>query len=160
MKNLAELGDELRARREALGYSRDGVYLKLRIPTETVRALEEGDVRPLPAACYARGFLRSYCALLGLDPGPYVEAYREVLEPAQPARVLALRERPGQPAPPRWAVEGAAWAAVCGLLLAGWLVYAHLTGSPDDPGQGRVDAETLVDIETPPLQEEDLDRRP
>ncbi len=157
MDNLAELGGELKERREALGYSRDAVYLKLHIPSNMVRALEEGDTKPLPAPCYVRGFLQSYCALLELDPGPYVEAYRQFLEPDQPSRVLPAREPRSGESASRWVVEGLAWTALCGALVLGWLAYANLFQPSDDPGHHRVDAETLVDMVVPPAQEEDLE---
>ncbi|MFP4192824.1 MAG: helix-turn-helix domain-containing protein [Candidatus Hydrogenedentota bacterium] len=155
MDNLAELGGELRAHREALGYSRDDVYLKLHIPSDMVRALEDGDIKPLPAPCYVRGFLQSYCALLELDPAPYVEAYRQLLEPDQSFHVLPVREpRSAEPAASRWLTYAITWTAICGAAALGWFIYANIFQPSDDPAEHRVEAETLVDMVVPPTQEE------
>ena len=158
MDKLAELGGELRAHREVLGYSRDDVYLKLHIPSDMVRALEDGDIKPLPAPCYVRGFLQSYCALLELDPAAYVEAYRQILEPDQTFHVLPVREpQSSQSATSPWLAYAITWAAICGAAALGWFVYANILEPSDDPAQHRVDAETLVDMVVPPAQEDELE---
>ncbi|MFO7776039.1 MAG: helix-turn-helix domain-containing protein, partial [Candidatus Hydrogenedentota bacterium] len=128
------------------------------IPSEMVRALEDGDIKPLPAPCYVRGFLQSYCALLELDPAPYVEAYRQLLEPDETFHVLPVREpQSAKSAASRWLTYAITWTAICGAAALGWFLYANIFQPSDDPAERRVEAETLVDMVVPPTQEENLD---
>ncbi|MCL6637382.1 MAG: DUF4115 domain-containing protein [Alicyclobacillus sp.] len=67
MRNLQALGAVLRTQRETLGLSLDQVQTQTKIRKRYLTALEAGDWRVLPGDVYARGFVRSYAAALGLD---------------------------------------------------------------------------------------------
>lgn len=60
-------GRQLRRTREQLGLSLDDIASELRLSGHQIQALEEDDWDQLPGATYARGYLRSYGRLLGLD---------------------------------------------------------------------------------------------
>lgn len=60
-------GRQLRRTRERLGLSLDDIASELRLSGHQIQALEEDDWDQLPGATYARGYLRSYGRLLGLD---------------------------------------------------------------------------------------------
>lgn len=62
-----ELGAALRAEREKKNLTIEDVANDLKINPRQLKALENGDVDALPHPAYARGFLRSYAALLGMD---------------------------------------------------------------------------------------------
>ncbi|MCL6445282.1 MAG: DUF4115 domain-containing protein [Alicyclobacillus sp.] len=64
---MRELGQELRQRREALGMDLDELQAKTKIRKRYLIALEEGAWDELPGEVYARGFVRSYAACVGLD---------------------------------------------------------------------------------------------
>ncbi len=64
---MRELGQFLRARREALGMDLDEVQEKTKIRKRYLSALENGDWSILPGYVYGRGFVRSYSEILGLD---------------------------------------------------------------------------------------------
>lgn len=64
---LAELGVALREARESCGYSVEEVASRLKIMVRIVKAIEEGDKSSLPHPVYARGFIRAYAALVGVD---------------------------------------------------------------------------------------------
>lgn len=141
-------GEELRARREEMGLTRDDVFRKLRIPVKYLRGLEEGTLASLPEMCYAVGFLRTYCLYLGLDPEPYVDCLREC-ETVHPA-LRRTGPRHGQGARPRWMQDLYAWAALSAVLILAWITYAiviqpRLGG---ESAEGRVQAET-VDLRVP-----------
>ncbi len=157
MNSLDTLGAELRELRESLGVSRDEVYLKIRIPKAYVKALEEGDLAALPAPCYVVGFVKSYCAYLGAHPSRYVNAYREALRPVTAShRILPLSQRKGgQDATPRWVSEAITWAAICAIIVLGWMAYTLVVRPDDSGGQGRVEAETLRMV-LPPAPGEEL----
>lgn len=113
-------GEDLRLRREELGLSVDDVFRKIRIPTYCIEALEAGDTERLPAPCYAQGFLATYCALLDLETDYYAQRLQACMRP--PGRFLIRSGRRGQERP-EWLSELSAWAAVCAILILGWIAY-------------------------------------
>ncbi len=62
-----ELGAALRAERERRGLRIEDAADHLKISARHLRALEEGDGDSLPHPAYARGFIRSYAAYLGIS---------------------------------------------------------------------------------------------
>ncbi len=66
--NLKELGERFRAERERKGLSVTEVVQRTKISKTNVLALEAGDPEGLPHPVYAKGFVRNYARLLGLDP--------------------------------------------------------------------------------------------
>ena len=61
------LGEELRQARVSNGITLDEAQRATRISRRYLEALESDDYAALPAAVFARGFLRSYAQFLGLD---------------------------------------------------------------------------------------------
>lgn len=70
------LGAQLRARREAQGWSLTAVAEWLRIRESYLQALEDGNPSVFPGSAYALGFLRTYAQALGLDPDEAVARFR------------------------------------------------------------------------------------
>lgn len=64
---LKELGIALREAREAKGLDIDDVAVRIKVSARVLRAIEEGEQDGLPHAVYARGFIKSYASLLGVD---------------------------------------------------------------------------------------------
>lgn len=65
--DLIEIGAVLRESRERKGLSIEVVEEKTKIAPSVIVALEEGNRDRFPHPVYARGFVRSYAMLLGLD---------------------------------------------------------------------------------------------
>lgn len=65
--NFQEMGLELKRARESRGLSLDEVVETTKISRRNIVALEEGNCDHLPHPVYAKGFIRSYARLLGLD---------------------------------------------------------------------------------------------
>ena len=65
--DLIEIGTALREAREQKGLTVEAVEEKTKIAPSVIVALEEGNSARFPHAVYARGFVRSYALLLGLD---------------------------------------------------------------------------------------------
>lgn len=65
--DLIEIGAALREARERKGLSIEVVEEKTKIAPWVITALEEGNRDRFPHPVYARGFVRSYAMLLGLD---------------------------------------------------------------------------------------------
>ncbi|QHI95672.1 DUF4115 domain-containing protein [Aristophania vespae] len=61
------VGEMLRSKREALGWSVNAVAQHLKIRAPVLEALERDDYHALPGQAYAIGFLKSYAGLLGLN---------------------------------------------------------------------------------------------
>jgi cytoskeleton protein RodZ len=60
-------GARLRSAREHAGLSLDQVAQALKLAPRQVKALEDEDFAQLPGRTFARGFVRNYARLLGLD---------------------------------------------------------------------------------------------
>jgi len=65
--DLNEIGTALREGRERKGLSVEAVEEKTKIAPSVIIALEEGNRARFPHPVYAKGFVRSYALLLGLD---------------------------------------------------------------------------------------------
>jgi cytoskeleton protein RodZ len=90
-------GRKLRAAREAQGWEVAKVAADLLVPTAIVEAMESNRFEAFDAPVYAKGFLRKYAALLGLDGVSIVADYDAGAagRPADPSHV------PVTPAAPR-----------------------------------------------------------
>ncbi|MEM8798981.1 MAG: helix-turn-helix domain-containing protein, partial [Pseudomonadota bacterium] len=61
------IGERLRQARQSLGLSKSDVASRLKLMNSYVEAIEAGTVEDLPAATFARGFVRSYASLVKID---------------------------------------------------------------------------------------------
>ncbi len=148
MNEFAFPGDELRARREAMGLSVDDVYRKLRIPSNMVESLESGEIERLPAMCYATGFLKTYCHLLELDPEHYADSLKECVRPTGRRLTMAKRSSAGGERP-AWMQNAITWGSICAVLVLGWVTYAVVLQPKAERGEGRVEADTRLVVEAP-----------
>ncbi len=74
--SAAQVGADLRAARERLGWSVAAIAAHLRIRRPYLEALEAGRTADLPGIAYAVGFLRTYAQALGLDPDEMTRRFR------------------------------------------------------------------------------------
>jgi cytoskeleton protein RodZ len=73
------IGESLRRARTDRGLELEQVSDETKIRVRYLRALENEDWGTLPAPAYARGFLRTYAAFLGLDADALVEEFRRTV---------------------------------------------------------------------------------
>lgn len=66
-ENLAELGKQLRLKRQAQALSLAEVAVKTRIQLRLLQAIESGDLEELPEPIYIQGFIKIYADALGLN---------------------------------------------------------------------------------------------
>lgn len=117
-------GRSLRRTRERLGLSVDDIASELRLSRFQVRALEQDDWEQLPGTTYARGYLRSYARLLGLDAD-------QLLSGATTQEIEITRTEPKIGAWKPGDVPAAAtparlpWGWVSALVLIGVLAMAY-----------------------------------
>lgn len=74
---MKELGRLLQEKREQLGMDLDELQTRTKIRKRYLKALEEGDWSILPGDVYARGFVRSYAEIVGLDGKELLDKYVE-----------------------------------------------------------------------------------
>jgi cytoskeleton protein RodZ len=77
MSEPLEIGDALKAAREARGWTQQDAATKLRLMARQVEAMEAEDYATLGQPVFARGFVRNYARLLGLDPEPLLNRMSE-----------------------------------------------------------------------------------
>jgi len=77
MSEPLEIGDALKAAREARGWTQQDAATKLRLMARQVEAMEAEDYATLGQPVFARGFVRNYARLLGMDPEPLLNRMSE-----------------------------------------------------------------------------------
>lgn len=160
MNGFKHAGEQLRERREELGLTLEDAFRRTRIASAHLAALEKGDLSALPEPCFAAGFVRSYCELLGLAPERYVDCLR--------AATRSGTRRRGQPrsrsidlsallnprfALPSWTGQAAAWIVICTIVALSWMAYSVAFKPSADPRAGRAQASTL-DMVVPPAEDD------
>ena len=69
------IGKRLKAKRLELEFDERHVATALKIPIDQVRALEANNFQFFRSVTFARGFLKSYCRLLGIDHAEMLHAF-------------------------------------------------------------------------------------
>ncbi len=86
--NLKELGQRLQQERERIGQSLDDISAQTCIAKSVLISLEEGDAANYPHLVYAKGFLRSYAMVLGMDAEDLIRGidqhFSESVEKSEP----------------------------------------------------------------------------
>ena len=134
------IGEVLKQARARAGLEIRAVEEQTKIRVKYLRALEDEEWDALPSSAYAKGFLRTYAHLLGLDGEALADAYRRQVETGRTDptflgdQVLERRRRlSGEPQGPPWLL------IVLGLvvLVGAALLAIGLLGDDDDPKRGR-----------------------
>jgi hypothetical protein len=82
------IGASLEEARNRAGLSIDEAADATKIRVKYLAALEAEDWAVLPSTAYAKGFLRTYARMLGLDADELVDAYRRATDAEEPQRLL------------------------------------------------------------------------
>jgi cytoskeleton protein RodZ len=77
--NLQEMGNLFREERERRGLSLSEVVERTKISRNNIEAIEDGKKERLPHPVYAKGFVKNYAGVLGLDPDDLVEVVKREL---------------------------------------------------------------------------------
>jgi helix-turn-helix protein len=131
------VGKTLRAARLARGIELAEVEAATRIRARFLRAIEAEEWEDLPGEAYARGFIRTYAAYLGLDGNPLAEQHRREVGAERPGeRLLGAdpsRPQPARPPRRRRPPSRAAALALSALLVAVLLVVGLSGGEEEAP---------------------------
>lgn len=112
----SSIGEQLRQTRLRRGWSTAEAANRLHLRAALIEALEAGDYAPFGAATYARGQLRNYAILLGLDEQLVLSGFRPA--PAD-GHTKALRRAPElHPGRPRLVRVGGLLVVVASAVLA------------------------------------------
>lgn len=97
------LGEILKQQRLEHGWTKEYVSERTHMMVRSIDALESENFKRIPAPLYGRGFIKQYCALLGIDAQPLIDEYmartsanaeeRSVVHPV-------VRDIPDQPLAP------------------------------------------------------------
>ena len=129
---MTQLGLSLSEARLTRGLSLEDVERGTHISRRFIAALEAHDYSVFPAPVYARGFLRTYCRYLDLDPEPELDA----LPPAWAAPVPKALPPVQHPIDVR--LGWLPWA-VAGVIALAAVAYFMLQGSGGIPTDNTVD---------------------
>jgi cytoskeletal protein RodZ len=130
------IGSLLKQKRTSLGVTLEQVAEDTNIPPYFVEALEEEQFERIPGESYVKGFLRTYCHYLEIDPeqvvGIYNERYGNGKALARPSgsrtrssgRFLKRFRWHLLPTTGKEQRENLIlWLIICGTLLAMWVLY-------------------------------------
>ena len=152
---MSDFGTALREARERRGITLRQIADHTKISIASLEALERSDASRLPGGIFARSFVRSYAAEVGLDPDATVEAVPRSLQRRGPVRGhlrdrtrgpprvrldarAALRLRSGQA--PRLA-STVLKLLVLGLVAIGLILYfTVIKNAPDQSPDPRPDS--------------------
>lgn len=128
----AEIGEALRAAREAHGLDLEQAQEATKIRRRYLAALEEELWDALPGRAYASGFLRTYAAYLGLDPAPLTERLHDALGPPPAEEMPEPVVKPGTlPSGLRRRARRPLLYALAALAAAGIVAWAIASGNDE-----------------------------
>ncbi len=133
------IGEVLKQARARAGLDIRAVEEQTKIRVKYLRALEDEEWEALPNSAYAKGFLRTYAQVLGLDGEAMVDAYRRQVERGRTDptflgdQVLEQRRRlSAESQGPRWLLV----VIAIGVVVAAVLLAIGILGDDDDDGGG------------------------
>ncbi len=111
-------GEYLKRERELRGVKLAEIFTATRVPMKYLEAIEADDYERLPHPTFVKGYIRSYCKVLGVDETDTVLRYEIYLR--EKAEAVKAASRPSQPRsvkqPP---LPGVGWKNRRNLLMAG-----------------------------------------
>ncbi len=144
MNGILEVGRTLRAAREAKGWTLQDAAARLRLMARQVEAMETEDFAALGQPVFARGFVRNYARLLGLNADAVLERMAETgAAPPEPVEAASLPDVTENKFSPLL------WMAVAVLLLLVAVpvgLYWWLNSGGDE---GHANAEAPAAAQTP-----------
>jgi cytoskeleton protein RodZ len=131
------IGAELVVARRRLDLDIDELAERTRIRPSVIEAIEADDFGPCGGDFYARGHLRMLARVLGLDPGPIVEAYDAhfATSPVGPREVFEVELATGSGGLLRGGERSSNWGALVAAVLALVLVWGVARYVTDGSGE-------------------------
>ncbi len=127
--SMQELGELFKSARQEAGLSLEDVYERTKISMFVLESLENGDGARLPHPVYAKGFIRSYARLLGLDHEKIIQEYLAAIGPVDDLEIetgvpeLHVRRKTKEKSGKFWIFI----LATAVLVAAAWLVVSYVS---------------------------------
>ena len=77
-ENTESIGEKLRQAREQANLSQEDIANQLHLNLDIIKALEEDDFDNLAGPTFTRGYIRSYCKVINIDPLPLIGLYNQI----------------------------------------------------------------------------------
>ena len=164
IEEATQPGQYLAYEREKKGFTIEDIAGKLHLSPQVIRALEEEAYDKLPELVYVRGYIRSYCRLLSIDPIPVLDMYTANL----PREEVQLLEdlSPSSPVNENQQRLIMIWGSVAVvsilfiLIMSWWQEDQPIAISLNEPPVLQEDTATQsnandIDINEPPVLQED-----
>lgn len=123
---MQKFGEFLREAREAQGLSIEDVSRITRINPPMLRALEDSQLEKLPAQVIVRGFIRSYCKVVGIDAVQALDLYDQEIGP----RDIDLVDRLNIGESDR-SMKWIVFCAIMAVVILGIILFLYSTWSQD-----------------------------
>ena len=127
---MASFGENLRRERELRGISLEEIAATTKIKVGFLEAIENDDLARLPGGIFARGFMRTYAAYLGLDADQFIAEYQAAAQPKdyelgrfKSANRAALPDKPRPPVLP--------FLVAAALLIGGYSIFHYSHRAPE-----------------------------
>lgn len=97
-------GETLKQKRLERGWTKEYVAERTHLMTRNIDVLESESIKKIPAPIYAKGHIKLYCDLLGIDPEPLIKEYLAMNAgghvKTRPVSCPTVREIPVRPPAP------------------------------------------------------------
>ena len=165
---MTELGNVLKAAREANGLSLDDLQQLTKIQKRYLVGIENGDYGMMPGKFYVRAFIKQYAEAVGLDPESLFEQYKDevpsVREEEAPEQLSRVQSKKTMSAPQSKLLEALPKillvAFILGILVFGYLFFSKVY-SPNEESNSN-DSGTEIKLEenaVSPSKEETTDEK-
>ncbi len=130
------VGQILKAARESSGLSVDDVAGRLKLTVRQLSSIESDDFESLPGNTFARGFVRNYARLLGLDAQPLLDRLASSLPKERiQAAMPYVGDATALNSVPVGSRKSQSWprlvAAILGLIIGVGVVFWYLQRPPE-----------------------------
>jgi cytoskeletal protein RodZ len=88
-----KFGEFLRKERELRGITLEEISKHTKVHTRFLEAIEQDDLSVLPAKAFAKGFLRSYARMVGLDEDQVITNFEYCHQSMQPGEYSDTRAK-------------------------------------------------------------------
>ncbi len=149
---MQEVGEVLRSARLGKGLTLEEVNERTKISLYVLEALEKGETERLPHPVYAKGFVKAYARLLGLDEADMLKDYLVALGPMGTLEidpgVSELKTHGG--ARGRAGKIGILLVLICLLAVGGWLIFSFIS---QKSAPAPADIHEMTSVDRAPLSE-------
>ena len=156
---MEEIAKTLKEARHRLGLTLEEAERSTRIRAHYLEALEKGELQSIPSQVQARCFLKNYSEYLGLDSGPILQRYSEVVHSQRTLPLRRVRQddqstRPSVAVRRRRISADLVIAGVITIAVLAVLVWGICLVASSLRGQPQAESAFLIPTFTPTAESE------